>query len=114
MKLSHILNLCLQSFRHIHRITALLDRAHHLVDALAQGHAAEGLQIANASPENISQRLTGIWGKFNIFHTQSSATGILCNVLLAAYHIGCLFEAIMLLIDYYVISNLSIRGMGIL
>jgi hypothetical protein len=78
------------------------------------GSAVEGLKTAEGAPENVSHGLTGIWGRFSVFHTHSSAAGVLCNVILAAYHLGCLFEVSSLLIDHLHDLILITRGMGIL
>ncbi len=84
-------------------ITGLLKRGSYLVNALAQGvhtHAtAYEMQTVDGTPQDVSPGLIHIWGKFSIFHTHSSASSVLCNVMLAAYHLGCLFE-VSLLIDY--------------
>jgi hypothetical protein len=46
-----------------------------------------------------SASLNELWGRFNVFSNRASANSILVNVLLAAYHLGCLFEVSVFLLN---------------
>lgn len=47
---------------------------------------------AMPEPSSTSSSLNSLWGRFSIFSDNASANSILANVVLAAYHLGCLLE----------------------
>ena len=89
-----------KSFKALGNIILFMDEACHLVSMLEQRASEPMTDIQPMADISTSCSLHALWGKFTIFHTQASATSIVANVLLASYHLGCLFE-----VSSYIIAD---------
>lgn len=83
-----------KSFKALGNLTAFMDEACRLV-GLLEAKPSTGPVTDIVQPMtglSTSSSLNALWGRFSIFQSQASATSIMANVLLASYHLGCLFE----------------------